>query len=42
MDAHDLDPNFFLPLWQAVVTYFRRHPPLIQAPQRLSTRRRRL
>lgn len=36
MDAQDLDPNFLLPLWQALVAYFRGYRPLIQAEQRLS------
>jgi heme-degrading monooxygenase HmoA len=31
----DLDPNLGLPLWRALVEYFRRHPPLVQADQRL-------
>jgi len=32
---NDLDPNFLLPLWQAVVAYFRRYRPLVQAEQGL-------
>lgn len=35
MNATDLDPNFLLPLWQALIRYFRRYRPLIQAPQNL-------
>ncbi len=31
----DLDPNYLLPLWQALVRHFRAHPPLVQAPQQL-------
>ena len=31
----DLDPNYFLPLWQAVIAYFRRYRPLVQAEQQL-------
>lgn len=27
---NDLDPNYLLPLWQAVVAYFRRYQPLVQ------------
>lgn len=30
---NDLDPNYLLPLWQAVVAYFRRYRPLVQAEQ---------
>jgi hypothetical protein len=33
MDAHDLDPHFFLPLWQTLVRYFRAYPPVVQDPQ---------
>ncbi|HEY1991562.1 MAG TPA: hypothetical protein VGH71_03805 [Gammaproteobacteria bacterium] len=33
--GHDLDPHFLLPLWQALVGYFRAHPPLVQGPQQL-------
>jgi hypothetical protein len=32
---NDLDPNYSLPLWQALVRYFRAYPPLIQGPQQL-------
>lgn len=35
MSAYDLDPNYGLPLWRALVHYFRGHPPLVQAPQQL-------
>jgi len=28
--VNDLDPNYFLPLWQALVRYFRTYPPLVQ------------
>ena len=35
MSALDLDPNFLLPLWQALVRHFRAHPPVVQAPQQL-------
>jgi hypothetical protein len=27
---NDLDSNYFLPLWQALVRYFRAYPPLVQ------------
>ena len=30
---NDLDPNYLLPLWQAVVAYFRHYRPLVQAEQ---------
>jgi hypothetical protein len=30
MNATDLDPNFLLPLWRALVAYFRRYQPLVQ------------
>jgi hypothetical protein len=26
---NDLDPNFLLPLWQSLVSFFGRHPPLV-------------
>jgi len=29
----DLDPNYLLPLWQALIAYFKRYRPLIQAEQ---------
>ena len=32
---NELDPNYLLPLWQAVIAYFRRYQPLVQAEQRL-------
>ena len=35
----DLDPNFGLPLWRAIVRYFRVFPPVVQAPQRAVRRR---
>jgi hypothetical protein len=35
MSATDLDPNFGLPLWRALVRYFRAYPPLVHAPQQL-------
>lgn len=35
MDAQDLDPNFLLPLWRALVAYFGRYRPLVQAEQQL-------
>ena len=28
---NDLDPNYTLPLWQALVRYFRTHHPLVHA-----------
>ncbi|HSN18099.1 MAG TPA: hypothetical protein VLV87_07800 [Gammaproteobacteria bacterium] len=37
MNGQDLDPNFFLPLWQTLVRYFRAYPPLAQAPQQLES-----
>lgn len=36
MSAYDLDPHFLLPLWQALVRYFRAHPPVVHAPQQLA------
>ena len=36
---NDLDPNFLLPLWQALVRYFSQYRPLVQAEQRLDRRR---
>ncbi len=30
---NDLDPHYLLPLWQAVIAYFRRFRPLVQADQ---------
>lgn len=33
---NDLDPNYFLPLWRAVIAYFRRFQPLVQSDQRLN------
>lgn len=35
MNAVDLDPNFLLPLWRALVRYFRAYPPVVHAPQQL-------
>ena len=35
MSADDLDPNYALPLWRALVRYFRAYSPLVQAPQQL-------
>lgn len=35
MSATDLDPNFLLPLWRALVGYFRAYPPLVQASPQL-------
>jgi hypothetical protein len=35
MSPFDLDPNFGLPLWRALVRYFRAYPPLVQGPQQL-------
>jgi hypothetical protein len=35
MNATDLDPNFLLPFWQALVRYFRAYPPLVQGSQQL-------
>jgi len=32
---HDLDPNYSLPLWRSVVSYFRHYRPLVQADQSL-------
>lgn len=37
MNSLDLDPNSSLPLWQAVISYFRRYRPLVQANQELPT-----
>jgi hypothetical protein len=31
----DLDPNYALPLWQSLVSYFRRYRPLVQADHTL-------
>ncbi|HSC48566.1 MAG TPA: hypothetical protein VLG68_10820 [Gammaproteobacteria bacterium] len=31
MHADDLDPNYLLPLWRALVRYFRTYPPLVQS-----------
>lgn len=39
---HDLDPNYLLPLWKAVVAYFRRYRPVIQAEQGIELRGQRL
>lgn len=42
---NDLDPNFLLPLWQSLVSYFRHYRPLVQAellPQAAAHRRDRL
>ncbi len=33
MIDQDLDPNFFLPLWQALVSHFSRYRPLVLADQ---------
>ena len=33
---NDLDPNYLLPLWWTVITYFRRYRPLVQAEQQLN------
>ena len=30
---NELDPNYLLPLWRAVVNYFSRYQPLVQASQ---------
>lgn len=35
----DLDPNYGLPLWQALIRYCRAYPPLVQAPQQPARRR---
>lgn len=35
MHAADLDPNYLLPLWRALVDHFRTYPPLVQGPQQL-------
>ena len=35
---NDLDPNYLLPLWQALITYFRRYRPLVHGEQRIETR----
>jgi hypothetical protein len=37
---NDLDPNYLLPVWRAVVRYFRRYRPLVQADQHLTRRPR--
>ena len=34
----DLDPNYLLPLWQAVIAYFRRYRPLVQAEHGVEAR----
>ncbi|MFI4921591.1 MAG: hypothetical protein ACHQAZ_08125, partial [Gammaproteobacteria bacterium] len=31
MNSLDLDPNFLLPLWQAVVSFYSNQPPLVHA-----------
>lgn len=35
MNTNDLDPHYLLPVWQALVRYFRTHPPVVHAPQQL-------
>ena len=35
---NELDPNYLLPLWRAVVTYFSRYRPLVQGDQQLNPR----
>jgi len=35
MNATDLDPNFLLPIWQALVRYYRAYPPLVHGAQQL-------
>jgi hypothetical protein len=35
MNPYDLDPNFLLPLWRALVRYFRAYPPVVHGPQQL-------
>ncbi len=35
MNAFDLDPNYLLPAWQALVRYFRAYPPVVQGEQQL-------
>jgi hypothetical protein len=35
MSAQDLDPHFLLPVWQALVRYFRAYPPVVHGPQQL-------
>ena len=39
---NDLDPNYLLPLWRAVVAYFRRYRPLVHGEQGIETRRARV
>ena len=36
---NDLDPNFLLPLWQELVSYFRHYRPLVQGEQNLESSR---
>lgn len=31
----DLDPNYLLPLWRSLVSYFSHYRPLVQADQHL-------
>jgi hypothetical protein len=35
MSATDLDPNFLLPIWRALVRYYRAYPPLVHSAQQL-------
>ena len=35
MNAFDLDPNYGLPLWRALVRYFRAYPPVVHGTQQL-------
>jgi len=35
MSSYDLDPNYGLPVWQALIRYFRAFPPLVQKHQQL-------
>jgi|GEM_PF-5487201 len=35
MSPFDLDPQYGLPLWRALVRYFRAYPPLVQANPQL-------
>lgn len=39
MNITDVDPKYGLPLWWELVQHFRKHPPLVQAPQALPVSR---
>ena len=38
MNTEDMDPNFLLPLWRELVSYFRHYRPLLQAEQHLDAK----